>query len=1260
MDLAVRKTTRAQLTKLINQSKDIITRQLNSDIVDEIDRRSNGSGVRKNHRVQRTSDGRRCRKANVNGETTSQAPSPAGSGTSPAIGIQTTVKNTVRLPKLELKKFNGDIATWPEFWEQFKQSVHDSELDDVGKFAYLKSYLTGRAAATIAGLTSSGASYVNAIELLKAEFGNSQRIVDSYETDINGLRKLFNTASTIIKSLATLGIAPEQYGLLNSDDSVSVSGDSTQSADYNKELINLLQFIKIELCSLEQAECVTTEPGKDRNKTDNLKSKQGHRYAKNKDNYTVAGLLTEVKNVCFFCKSSDHTTPNCNESLTLTQKKDKLKADRRCYRWTKPKHLSKECKTNIKCRRCLQRHATTVCERRKVSYQRRTDDEDTATNSTSLLTNGQLNKVYLQTACAQIVTKDDNATIRLVLDGGSQLTFIRECISRQLRLKVIGKHKISIQPFGERDRTPAKLCNRVQVNLKCLNTGNITQINAVEVPEICFDTLNPPTLNEPAIRQFAAKYQLADSSEEGQRNGIVLLIGADYYWKLVTGEVKQLTNGLTAVNSTFGWTIHGPSSVANQYDFMVSFNTATVLHAQVTSDSMDLKRFWSMETLGINATANVQGAIGVTADIEKAFLQISINDNDRDVLRFLWYKDPVPENLTSAMELSNITTYRMKRVTFWIISSPFLLATTLRKHFEDQPEKLQNTSSILSKPFYVDDLVTAASTVDEAQNLYSESMQILQAANMNLRKWCSNDATMMAVFQTNEKVTRQGERKVLGILWHTLHDELGVSVQSEEEDTVPTKRKVLKTVAKIYDPLGLLGPCTVKAKILLQALWKKKLNWDDVLDPEQSGEWSKWCKELNDLSELRVPRCIIPNKRDKVDLHIFAGASPYAYGAVAYIRCLSNNECNYVMSKNRVDKSGQRELTLPKLELTAALCEARLQNYIAKNMLIYIQKTTLWSDSKISLYWIRGKSKKWKPYVQNRVNEIHKLSDSVWRYCPGKENPADLLTRGISAKTLIESNLWLRGPKWLKDEENWPNDEYFEPDVDQVSSLLTIQRNESTPETQPIFPLEKYGTYEKIMRITAYVIRFIKLTKKMYKSKRLSTQDLNEADTYWIKYTQVKDLPNELKALKRGMPIQSSSSILMLKPFLDENGVMRLLGRLDEAPLSYDEKHPIILPKRSMLTEKIMRKCHEGVNHYGVNATLAELRKRFWVPQGRQKVKAVLNQCLKCKRLKAKPGNEVCAPLPKTRVTMTNPFNITGIDFAGPLYANVAGQRTKT
>nr|XP_022902869.1 uncharacterized protein LOC111415413 [Onthophagus taurus] len=657
------------------------------------------------------------------------------------------------------------------------------------------------------------------------------------------------------------------------------------------------------------------------------------------------------------------------------------------------------------------------------------------------------------------------------------------------------------------------------------------------------------------------------------------------------------------------------------------------------------------------------GAIGVTADIEKAFLQISINDNDRDVLRFLWYKDPVPENLTSAMEQSNITTYRMKRVTFGIISSPFLLAATLRKHFEDQPEKLQNTASILSKSFYVDDLVTAASTLDEAQNLYSESMQILQAANMNLRKWRSNDATMMAVFQTNEKVTRQGERKVLGILWHTLHDELGVSVQSEEEDTVPTKRKVLKTVAKIYDPLGLLGPCTVKSKILLQTLWKKKLNWDDVLDPEQSGEWSKWCKELNDLSELRVPRCIIQNKRDKVDLHIFADASPYAYGAVAYIRCLSNSECNYVMSKNRVapiDKSGQRELTLPKLELTAALCAARLQNYIAKNMLINIQKTTLWSDSKTSLYWIRGKSKKWKPYVQNRVNEIHKLSDSVWRYCPGKENPADLLTRGISAKTLIDSNLWLRGPKWLNDEENWPSDEYFEPDVDQVSSFLTIQRNESTPETQPIFPLEKYGIYEKIMRITAYVIRFIKLTKKMYKSKRLSTQDLNEADTYWIKYIQEKDFPNELKALKRGMPIQSSSSILMLKPFLDENGVMRLLGRLDEAPLSYDEKHPIILPKRSMLTEKIIRKCHERVNHYGVNATLAELRKRFWVPQGRQKVKAILNQCLKCKRLKGKPGNEECAPLPKTRVTMTNPFNITGIDFAGPLYANVAGQRTKT
>ena len=199
---------------------------------------------------------------------------------------------TVRLPRLEINKFDGDIAAWPEFWEQFEASVHNNVgLSKSAKFSYLKSYLTGRALITITGLTTGRASYEDAIDLLKNEYGNSEKIIDTYieellaiapvkgERDTQGLRKLFTAASTITKSLATLGVSPEQYGLLvksillkalpyrmrvlynkerinkgvSSNTEDIKSEDSIKIADYGDQISGLLYFIKVELDSLEQA-----------------------------------------------------------------------------------------------------------------------------------------------------------------------------------------------------------------------------------------------------------------------------------------------------------------------------------------------------------------------------------------------------------------------------------------------------------------------------------------------------------------------------------------------------------------------------------------------------------------------------------------------------------------------------------------------------------------------------------------------------------------------------------------------------------------------------------------------------------------------------------------------------------------------------------------------------------------------------------------------------------------------------------------------
>nr|CAH7759087.1 unnamed protein product [Callosobruchus chinensis] len=367
------------------------------------------------------------------------------------------------------------------------------------------------------------------------------------------------------------------------------------------------------------------------------------------------------------------------------------------------------------------------------------------------------------------------------------------------------------------------------------------------------------------------------------------------------------------------------------------------------------------------------GAVAVIADIEKAFLQIGIEEKDRDALSFLWYEKPIE----SVSQLPKIVHYRMKRVTFVVNCSPFLLAATLKKHIHSQPTYFEDTCSIPIHSFYVDELVIAVNIKEDAERIFREANEILAKAGMNLRKWCSNDAELRYIMHCTQSVSVES-KKVLGIMWHPGEDVLMVNLDQVLKDIQPqitTKRNVLQVVSRIFDPLGLLNPFTVRAKILLQALWKAKLHWDEPIHQNLASEYRKWVSELTSISDLAVPRNVLNDNVRHTSLHVFADASPAAYGAAAYLRCENNQrevQSKLLMAKARVapvNEVGDKQLTLPRLELTAAVCAARLQHFMLSNTKVTFNSYTLWSDSKITLYWINGEPPKWKPYVCHRVNE---------------------------------------------------------------------------------------------------------------------------------------------------------------------------------------------------------------------------------------------------------------------------------------------------
>jgi len=400
----------------------------------------------------------------------------------------------------------------------------------------------------------------------------------------------------------------------------------------------------------------------------------------------------------------------------------------------------------------------------------------------------------------------------------------------------------------------------------------------------------------------------------------------------------------------------------------------------------------------------------LSTDIEKAFLHVQLAGPDRDFTRFLWLADPTnPE--------SPFVTYRFKAVLFGSVSSPFMLSATLDHHLKSYNSSV---SRDMKNNLYVDNLISGCESEEAILHYYAESRAIMSDAKFNLRSWASNNPRLTEQAQKDKVLDSNATIvNLLGLKWNTCTDALSLTqCQIKQEATSPvTKRSILQASSKQYDPLGWLSPITVRAKLLIQELWKQQVGWDDPLDDDFNR---RWCQVAADIEEgaktLITRRYSVMSTNQCVYLHVFADASMKAYGAVAYLQ--SSNLVDFVLAKSRV--SPLKDTTLPRLELRAAVTAACLAKFIVSTLNVQIS-VRLWSDSQIVLHWIFS-SKQLKPFVANRVKEIRSLfPTSVWGYCQTTDNAADLLTRGITPAQLQCSMLWTHGPEWLIQNLNGPN-----------------------------------------------------------------------------------------------------------------------------------------------------------------------------------------------------------------------------------------------
>ena len=473
--------------------------------------------------------------------------------------------------------------------------------------------------------------------------------------------------------------------------------------------------------------------------------------------------------------------------------------------------------------------------------------------------------------------------------------------------------------------------------------------------------------------------------------------------------------------------------------------------------------------------------------MEKAFLQIGIQERERDVTRFLWLRD-----IHSVVSDSNLVVYRFCRVPFGLTCSPFLLGTTLKFHLQKEGTPL--ALKILNN-MYVDNVLIGTNSVKKAHGIFQEAKDIFKRASMNLRQWNSNSEEFLKSLSLEERsVGNTNVIKVLGIVWDRVSDFIRIPGCNLSGNVV-TKREVLHCIAKVFDPLGLLVPVVLFGKLFLQKLWEINQPWDEPLSEGLSKEWYQIANMLSEIPSLSVNRFVKSTSKGINQILIFTDASIHCYATAVYLRSVEENSItvNLVFAKTRlvpVTKQKKcKKLTVPRLELMGVLIGVRAANFVASELKLTVTERILWTDSQCVLYWLKTR-KPLPVFVENRVREIRSQKGLSFHYIASDQNPSDCATRGLSVMDIKGSSLWWHGPSWLLEKQSmWPtwklpeltseilNQLHTESKESQITmNVNTDEKNGPTNVETFLFGMKKLvSSLRKLLRISVFVMRYIKM-----------------------------------------------------------------------------------------------------------------------------------------------------------------------------------------
>ncbi|KAJ8929013.1 hypothetical protein NQ314_018324 [Rhamnusium bicolor] len=831
------------------------------------------------------------------------------------ISNHTIDTKSIKLPHVKIPTFSGQVEEWNSFVDLFTSLIHNNDsLTDVQRFYYLKGFLKEEPLNLVNNLRLISENYKVAWDILKKRYDNEFIIINAHiiaildapiitKGNACNLREFLTNIRQHLNSLHALKLPVDKWDVI-------LVCILTKKLDYQTHKAYELEKSKTDLPTINEflniveRHCIALEivsaPASNHNQ---FKSKQQRSFI----NSNSAPSNKFAVKTCEFCNNKNHSIYQCFKfkNLLSKEKEDYINKNSMCYNCLKKGHTIAQCRSDG-CRICNKKHHTQLHQPEHKSgevnaqsnqvakhampntYQG--DDQShplAAGNATALLTqNNNRSQILLATAQVNVVASNGNLIpARALLDSGSQTSFITTKIFKRLNLRAYHQN---IQILGL-SSSQVNVNKMVDITIQSRTTNYSAKLSCAILENITFD-LPHYSVNR---NKYKIPFQLTLADPEYHTPApIDLLIGADLFFELMLADTKVLGVNLPILQNTkLGYIVSGqaPSTFVH--------HVASTFCSTSTNDvDENISRFWQLEEVSSKQMLSPQERL-----CEKSFIRNTILSNGQYTVHLPFVNDTARLLLGGSFNTALRRFYSLERrlmkdsqlyiesitlltVTYGTSAAPFLATRCLIKLANDEIANYPVASAALLSDTYVDDILSGSNTMTGFIDLKSQLIDLLALAGFKLHKWFSNepsvisDVTSVSTNDTNVNITDNDlSVKTLGLSWSPMSDHFQFSSPQNSYITDCTKRNVLSFIGKIFDPLGLVGPIVVQGKLLLQQIWARKLNWDDVLPLDILKEWLKFETNILQMNNIHIPRWLFAHGSvTAVELHAFSDSSQKA------------------------------------------------------------------------------------------------------------------------------------------------------------------------------------------------------------------------------------------------------------------------------------------------------------------------------------------------------------------------------------------------